>query len=387
MKILLVVNNPSDYIKFRDYFENKGHIVKMTHNLNSYRDSIDYDPIDSFDEILAERNTANYSFSEIQNKWPQAQCIDHIGSLRKYIENKYPTTPLIKEEPETIQDKVVSQSKGAQYSNSLRHPKRVKNTHTITPQNFWKGNSKPYQTLYSRISKFSSLVDTFLLVGESGTGKEHLALEIHNNSGVSGKFVSVDCGALTDELLASALFGHVKGSFTGAYEGKTGYIEEASEGTLFLDEIENLSFKGQISLLRVLQEKYYNKVGSTQNLPMSCKLICSTNMDLEDLVKRKLFRLDLYYRINQITLNVPALKDIPKDVPELIDFLIKEISNKYNIRFYDIAQIKKQAIKELYPYPGNIRQLKQWLIQKAFEYSDIPCNLHGIELMRSGRLY
>lgn len=122
------------------------------------------------------------------------------------------------------------------------------------------------------------------------------------------------------------------------------------------------------------------------DFPVTCKIICSTNVDLLNLVEKKRFRLDLYYRINQITLKVPSLKEVPKDIPELIDFLIAEISKEYNIKFYDVAKIKKQAVKELYPYPGNIRQLKQWLITKAFEHLDPNSNIHGIELMRLSRL-
>ena len=386
MKILFIVNNPAEYTKMVDYFENQGHEIKITHNIklliNEYNVSLSR-YLSRFDEVLVERNTANYSFSELLEICPNVKCIDTLGSIRNYLESKEPYN-----NDATSLDNEVVKSGSKSLGTQQAVYKRVSQKPIQTEEKaYWKGKTKLYQLLYAHIDKFSSILDNFLLVGESGTGKEHIALEIHKASGVSGEFVSIDCGALTDELFASALFGHIKGSFTGAYTGNTGYLEKAYGGTLFLDEVENLSFKGQISLLRVLQERVFYKVGSTQAIQMNCKVICSTNVDLEDLVQKKRFRLDLYHRINQITLKVPALKDINSDIPELIEFLIKEISNLYKVNFYEVDKIKKQAVKELYPYPGNIRQLKHWLINKAFENEDIYSNLHGIELMRTGRLY
>lgn len=376
MNILFIINNPADYVKMRSYFEGRGHRVELTSNFSRFKEN--FNPA-SFDEILCERFTRDYNYVEIKSKYPNAICIEDIRSIREYILSK--ETLVDKPEPKELE----SQSKGAQATKHLRNVNNLKPKEKPEKEYFI-GKSSAYTLLYSHIHTFSPILDNFLLVGDSGTGKEHIAYEIHKSSGSSGRFVSVDCGVLTDELMASELFGHVRGSFTGAHDSKVGYFETANYGTLFLDEIENLSYKGQISLLRVLQERTFSKVGSTQEIPFQCKVICSTNVDLLDLVQKKRFRLDLYHRINQITLKVPALKDIPNDLPELIDFLIKEISKEYKVKFYEVAKIKKQAIKELHPYPGNIRQLKQWLINKAFENTQITSNLHGIELMRTGRL-
>ena len=377
MNILFIINNPVDYVKMRSYFEARGHRVELTSNLSRFKEN--FNPA-LFDEILCEKFTRDYNYTEIKRMYPNTVCIDDLGSIREYIISK--ETLIDKSE----QSEIKSQSKGAQATKHLRNVNNLKPKEKPEKE-YFVGKTKPYQVLYSHINTFSPILDNFLLVGESGTGKEHIAYEIHKASGSSGRFVSVDCGVLTDELVASELFGHLKGSFTGAYDTKIGYFETANYGTLFLDEIENLSYKGQISLLRVLQERTFSKIGSTQEMSFQCKVICSTNVDLLDLVQKKRFRLDLYHRINQITLKVPALKDIPNDLPELIDFLIKEISKEYKVKFYEVAKIKKQAIKELHPYPGNIRQLKQWLINKAFENTQITSNLHGIELMRTGRLY
>lgn len=375
MKILFIVNNPVHYTQVRDYFENMGDTIEIVHNYMSAQSKY-------YDQVLYEKFTSGAGPQEILKRFPQAVCIDEVGSILAYLQSV--RTP---EEPQEVEEEPSKDSKKKtrrEVHDTLLQAKVAKIDSYHKP--YFRGNSKEYLTLYSQIKAFSPILDNFLLIGESGTGKEHTAYDIHQASGVPGEFVSVDCGVFNDELIASELFGHKKGSFTGAIENKTGYFEIANEGTLFLDEVENLSYKGQITLLRVLQERVYHKVGGTMDFPVTCKIICSTNVDLLNLVEKKRFRLDLYYRINQITLKVPSLKEVPKDIPELIDFLIAEISKEYKIKFYDIAKIKKQAIKELYPYPGNIRQLKQWLITKAFEHTADTHNIHGIELMRSSRL-
>ena len=375
MKILFIVNNPVHYTQVRDYFENMGDTIEIVHNYVSAQGRY-------YDQVLYEKFTSGAGPQDILKKFPQAVCIDEVGSIRTYLQSV--RTP---EEPKEVEEEPSKDSKKKtprEVQGNLLRAKIAKRDSYHKP--YFRGNSKEYLTLYSQIKAFSPILDNFLLIGESGTGKEHTAYDIHQASGVPGEFVSVDCGVFNDELIASELFGHKKGSFTGAIENKTGYFEIANEGTLFLDEVENLSYKGQITLLRVLQERVYHKVGGTMDFPVTCKIICSTNVDLLNLVEKKRFRLDLYYRINQITLKVPSLKEVPKDIPELIDFLIAEISKEYKIKFYDVAKIKKQAVKELYPYPGNIRQLKQWLITKAFEHLDPNYNIHGIELMRLSRL-
>lgn len=375
MKILFIVNNPVHYTQVRDYFENMGDTIEIVHNYMSAQSK--------YDQVLYEKFTSGAGPQEILKRFPQAVCIDELGSIRAYLQSLRTPEELPKVEvvPSTKDSK---KKTPREVQDTLLQAKIAKMDSYHKP--YFRGNSKEYLTLYSQIKAFSPILDNFLLIGESGTGKEHTAYDIHQASGVPGEFVSVDCGVFNDELIASELFGHKKGSFTGAFENKTGYFQVADEGTLFLDEVENLSYKGQMTLLRVLQERVYHRVGGTTDFPVTCKVICSTNVDLLNLVEKKRFRLDLYYRINQITLRVPPLREVTKDIPELIEFLIAEISKEYKIKFYDVAKIKKQAIKELYPYPGNIRQLKQWLITKAFEHTADTHNIHGIELMRSSRL-
>ena len=372
MNILLIVNNPVNYLKLRDYFESKDHQIEIVHNYRSAQCTPKL-----YNHIFYEKFTQGAGPEDIL-KWSKekAKCIDDIGSIRSYLESLELPNP----EPEDTPSQSIANKSRQKRMEDFREAKSKQEE--AFSKNYYRGQSKPYQILYSQIKAFAPILDNFLLVGASGTGKEHTAYEIHKASGVEGKFVSVDCGVFNDELIASELFGHVKGSFTGAVNDKTGYFATADNGTLFLDEIENLSYKGQISLLRVLQERVFSKVGGTSYYPVTCKIICSTNVDLQALVEKKRFRLDLYHRINQVTLQVPSLSEVKEDLPELIQFLMDEISLEYNAKFYDAAHIKKQAIKELYPYPGNIRQLKQWLITKAFEHISISSDVHGIELMR-----
>lgn len=223
------------------------------------------------------------------------------------------------------------------------------------------------------------------MFGKTGTGKEHTAREIHQASGVSGKFVSIDCGAITDELINSELFGHIKGSFTGATQDKSGYFEEANGGTLFFDEIENLSYKGQLALLRVLQERSFKKVGSTKEQIWEAKIICATNVDLQREVEKGRFRSDLFYRINQVTLQVPSLEDVMDDIPDLIDFLVKEINEEYNQSFEASEEFKSQTIEQLIPFKGNVRELKSYLFEKIINTDIELSTLSGIELLQNTR--
>ena len=193
MNILFIINNPTDYVKMRSYFEERGHRVELTSNFSRFKENFS---ITSFDEILCEKFTRDYNYVEIKSEYPNAICIDDIRSIREYILSK-----------ETLIDKPEeSQSKGAQATKHLRNVNNLKPKENPEKEYFI-GKSPAYTLLYSHIHTFSPILDNFLLVGDSGTGKEHIAYEIHKASGLSGKFVSVDCGVLTDELMASELFG------------------------------------------------------------------------------------------------------------------------------------------------------------------------------------
>ncbi|WP_353132378.1 sigma-54 dependent transcriptional regulator [Pseudopedobacter sp.] len=223
---------------------------------------------------------------------------------------------------------------------------------------FIKGDSSESEKLYKYVDLVAPTDMSVLINGESGTGKEHIAKTIHLKSKRKNKpFIAIDCGALSKELAASELFGHVKGAFTGALTDKKGQFEMANGGTLFLDEVGNLSYDVQVKLLRTLQEKTIQPVGSTKQLKVDVRIITATNDDLNDSVKNENFREDLYHRINEFKILMPPLRSRGKDLELFIDYFIKQ-SNKELGR--DIKQLNPETKSLLlkYDWPGNLRELK-----------------------------
>ncbi|MEI6047978.1 MAG: sigma-54 dependent transcriptional regulator [Bacteroidota bacterium] len=208
-----------------------------------------------------------------------------------------------------------------------------------------------------------------LITGENGTGKELVAKEIHNLSKRVGELmVSVDMGSITETLLESELFGHVKGAFTDAKEERKGKFEQAQKGTLFLDEIGNLSLQSQSKLLSVLQNRYIVRVGSNKQIPVDIRLVCATNRNLIQMVNEGKFREDLLYRINTIMIEVPPLRDRVDDIPILANYFLRVNSERYN---KSALKISTHALEKLanHNWPGNVREL-QHSIEKAVIMSD-----------------
>lgn len=220
------------------------------------------------------------------------------------------------------------------------------------------GKSKPMQEMYSMLDKIKSSESTVLVQGENGTGKELIAKALHFNSvRKDAHFVTVNCSAFNENLLDSELFGHVKGSFTGAVKDKKGLFEAAHRGTLFLDEIGDMSLSMQVKLLRVLQEGTLTPVGSTDLRKVDVRVIAATNKDLKEMVEQGTFREDLYYRINVINIVVPPLRDRKEDIPILLDHFVSRGCKEKSIPMKSFA---KRAIEKIfdYPWPGNIRELE-----------------------------
>ncbi len=226
------------------------------------------------------------------------------------------------------------------------------------------GRSGKMTDIFDLIRRVAGTNSTIMISGESGTGKELIARAIHHHSSrASEPFVSINCGALPDELLESELFGHMKGSFTGAANTKKGLFEVAAGGTIFLDEIGETSSAMQIKLLRVLQERTVRKVGGTEEIPVDVRVITATNQDLDKMVAEKTFREDLFYRINVIPIHMPALREKPEDIPALAEQFLE----KYNVLIgKELEGISKEAMDllETYHWPGNVRQLEN-VIERA----------------------
>lgn len=220
------------------------------------------------------------------------------------------------------------------------------------------GQSPEAQELWQHIGLVAPTKMNVLILGESGTGKEYAARMLHKKSSRShGPFVAIDCGALSRELAASELFGHVKGAFTGALFNKTGAFEKARGGTLFLDEIGNLSYEVQVQLLRALQERKIRRLGSDDEISVDARIIAATNEGLKNAMDQHTFRLDLYHRLNEFSLHVPALRDITHDLPVFIDHFL-ELSAQELGKAAPAMGDEVLKIFNTYSWPGNLRELR-----------------------------
>jgi len=226
------------------------------------------------------------------------------------------------------------------------------------------GQSEAMKKVLREIESVAQSNSSVVITGESGTGKELVAKAIHSNS--SRKFfplVSVHCGSLSESLLESELFGHEKGSFTGAMYNRKGRFEMADNGTIFLDEIGTISTKMQIDLLRVLETKKFVRVGGNKEISSDFRVICATNRDLKTMVEKSAFREDLYYRLNVVNIYVPALRERTEDIPLLVDYFIKKYCSSMN---RSLVSIDSSALKRLedFDFPGNVRELEN-MIERA----------------------
>ena len=258
------------------------------------------------------------------------------------------------------------------------------------------GQSEGIMHLTECLHKVARSSSNILITGESGTGKELIAKSIHCSQSSEKPFISVNCGAIPKELLESEFFGHVKGSFTGAINHHKGYFASAEGGTLFLDEIGAMDLNLQVKLLRVLQEKSFKPVGSTESFSTKARVIAATNVDLEKAVETGLFRKDLYYRLNIIPLSIPPLRERKQDIPLLIQHFLKHTGqNKISL--------SDQVLKCLceYNWPGNIRELENLIerlcvfkeegeiqisdLPKAYQCSKMPIQpLESVEIPKEG---
>jgi len=260
-----------------------------------------------------------------------------------------------------------------------------------TEREFIVGPSKMTRDIIDLVQKIAKLSATVLILGESGTGKELLARLIHRESGdPEAPFIAVNLAAIPRELAESALFGHERGSFTGAHRQQLGKFELASNGTLFLDEIGDLRLDLQAKLLRAIQEGEIERVGGTKPIKTEFRLIAATNVDLEKAVKDGRFREDLFYRINVIPIRLPPLRDRTEDVPQLAEFFLRRYNARFRKRVLGVTD-STMAMMKKYWWPGNIRELEN-LIERLVAVSDkefiseedLPLEFHFAQLEPKG---
>jgi transcriptional regulator with GAF, ATPase, and Fis domain len=231
------------------------------------------------------------------------------------------------------------------------------------------GTSPPMQEVFRKVEKIAQTDISVLVTGETGTGKELIAREIHNRSPrAKGPFVTINCGAIPENLLESELFGHVKGAFTGAVANKQGKFQQASGGTLFLDEIGEMPLNLQVKLLRAIQEKVVIKVGDTRPEPVDIRILAATNRDLEEEIKGERFREDLFYRLNVVNIHLPPLRDRGEDVLVIARYLLSRYAKEYDSKVKGFSPNASVAIRK-HNWPGNIREMEN-RIKKAIVLAD-----------------
>ncbi len=282
-----------------------------------------------------------------------------IEALR-YGAYDYITKPFDLNEVQNIAEHAMERSRLVHENRYLKNELRLRygfdNVIGLTPA---------VQKAYVLASQVADSNASVLILGETGTGKEYLARAIHYQSPrADGPFVKVSCAALPENLLESELFGHEKGAFTGAVNRRLGRFEVADGGTLFLDEIGDISPAVQVKLLRVLQEKQFERVGGSETLQVDIRIIAATNRDLKKAIADKEFREDLYYRLNVVTINLPALRDRRDDIPRLVEHFIRKY-NKETGKAIECVSPEGLSMLQEYSWPGNIRELENCIERAA----------------------
>ncbi len=255
------------------------------------------------------------------------------------------------------------------------------------------GESLPMREVYRLTRKVAGSQATVLLLGETGTGKELVAKAIHELSPRrTGPFIRVNCGALSESLLESELFGHVKGAFTSAHENRTGRFEAAHGGTIFLDEINSISYTLQVKLLRVLQEHEFERVGDTKTISVDTRIVAATNRDLIEMVERGKFREDLFYRLNVLPIYLPPLRERIDDVAALAEFFVRKYADENDKGSMQIDPETLTYLKR-YSWPGNVRELQNYVERSIVLAAGdrltpdlLPPHVRGEAPLRLGRL-
>jgi two-component system, NtrC family, response regulator len=241
------------------------------------------------------------------------------------------------------------------------------------------GASRAMQAVYKEIGRVAATAVTVLIRGATGTGKELVARAIYQHgSRAAQPFIAVNCAAIPETLLESELFGHERGAFTGAHARRVGRFEQAHRGTIFLDEIGDLSLSTQVKLLRVLQEKYIQRVGGNEKIPVDVRVLAATHRDLETALKENQFREDLFYRLSGVTITLPPLSQRPEDIPDLVKYFMQRLGGEVGV---DAPSIQPEAIAFLQTqaWPGNVRELENVVRQALLLARNYPIGLEHVQ--------
>ena len=298
---------------------------------------------------------------QLKNKWLDTEVVvmTAFGSIDTAVEAMrlgaydYLTKPIDRERFVVIVEKALERHTLAYENKQLRN-----RLETRTRFDHMVGESEAMQSIYTLVEMVADSDETVLLTGESGTGKELVARAIHHKSPrADGPFITLNCGALPENLFESELFGYEKGAFTGAMSTKVGRFELADGGTLLLDEVGELSLKSQVDFLRVLETKEFRRLGGTKLIKVDTRIIAATNRNLDEAVKQGDFREDLYYRLNVVPIRLPPLRDRVDDVPLLVDRYLRESCTQHHRGPKEVSREAMRLLR-LYGWPGNVRQLR-----------------------------
>lgn len=375
MKRILIIDDDMDMcMLLSHYLKRKGFETDTAHTgskgLTKFKES-------SFDVVLCDFRLGDMNGKEVLQEIKRINPVAIVIIITGYSDVKmaveiirhggfdYITKPLIPEEVINVINRAcesVNESKSE--TTNFTNKKNVKKNITSFDEEYLVGNSPRTVELYKQVDLVSPTNYSVIIYGESGTGKEVIAKTIHEKSNRRNKpFLPVDCGTLSRELAASELFGHIKGSFTGALADKEGYFEAADGGTLFLDEIANLPIDIQVTLLRVIQERKFKRVGSNKDISTDVRVIVASNENLREACQKGKFREDLYHRFNEFSISIPPLRERKEDIKLFADFFLKNVAKELDKNLERFDDEVMQLFLE-YNWPGNLREIKN-VIRRA----------------------
>ncbi|MGH7256220.1 MAG: sigma-54-dependent transcriptional regulator [Nitrospirales bacterium] len=388
-RVLIVDDDPDTLALLRELMAKEGHRVQSADSAQAALELLRQEPVDVvITDIQMPGMDGLALLGEVRQYAPETLVIllTAYGSLTTAVQGikagafDYLTKPFLIEEIRLLVRRAFEHKRILKENQALREQLRER-----FPLDTLLGRSAAMIEVYKLIGRVAQTDTTVLIQGESGTGKELVARAIHSHSRRCARpFVAVDCGALTESLLETELFGHERGAFTGAVSTKKGLLEHAQGGTCFLDEIGDISSALQSKLLRVLQEREIRRVGGVEPIPVDVRIIAASNRDLAKLAAAGKFREDLYYRLNVVTVNLPPLRHRPEDIPLLAQHFVLKYGTDGNRQVTGVAP---QALELLarYGWPGNVRELEH-TIQRAIVISPHPLILpeNLPEAIRSG---
>ncbi|KAF0197539.1 MAG: response regulator with CheY-like receiver AAA-type ATPase and DNA-binding domain [Bacteroidetes bacterium] len=361
-KVLIVDDDPTFCLMLKSYLGNKGFDVKEVFSAGS---AVKAAGEQQFDIILTDLRLPDFDGIVLIDKLKKiapgvpAILMTRYGDIRSAVTAiksgafDYITKPVNPDELLLTVNKALEKQKA-----EPRKDTGIRTENLPGSYDYLRGTSEPSLLVEQYISLVATTDMSVIIQGESGTGKEYVARMIHLKSHRHSKpFVAVDCGALTNELAASELFGHTKGSFTDAHADKEGQFQQANGGTLFLDEIGNLSYENQLKLLRATQERKVRKIGGTKDIDVDVRIIVATNEDLSANVAKGTFREDLFHRLNEFKISVPPLRQRGEDIIQFANFFLENANHELH---KNVSGFNKEALEILltFSWPGNIREMK-----------------------------